>query len=475
MTGPLNRVFFIQVLLFGISIFMVLLAVFSFITVGNVKKSLIQEFKSNLQITANDISHKVLIAEENVKAVSSRSMMKTKLFDYHNGTFSLEQVREYSQPKFEEGVEVYNNLLYAARTDLNGTVISEYKPEYRGAETEEEGSPVFFDTEQGCNVLIRNIIVHNQTEIGVDEAAFYMNGFPGNNFKILQELSIKKDFIHDKRIKNYSFSFPVESTGFYLYAELNQNMLRNAQLSEIRIVLIESFLLLAVVIVISYFTILRLALGLNEKLQESNRSLNDALKTKDLLFDELHHRIKNNLAFITSYISLQQSWTDDKEIIHRNDQLINKLNAISIAYEMLRSGKEISSLFLGEYLYKLCRTVVDSSHVHGIRIESGRMDQVSMNSKTVITIGLLFSELVINSIKHAKNEEDLTITIGIKSNKDSVELSYEDDGKAFPGDMSIKGSGSFGMMIISSLAEQIHASVEYDFMRSKIIKFIVPV
>ncbi len=424
---------------------------------------------------ANNVTHKVLIAEENVKAVSSRSMIKIRLFDYHNGTLSLEQIREYTQPKFEEGVAVYSNIIYAARTDLNGTVIADYFPEARGAEADMERSPLFFQTENGCNVLIRNRIIHNQTEIGTDEAAFLMDRFPENDYRILQAVCVKEEFIHDKRMHQYSFSVPIGSTGFHLYAELNQEMLKEAQLSEIRLVLIESFLLFIVVIIISYFTILRLALGLNEKLQESNLNLNDALKGKDLLFKELHHRIKNNLAFITSYIRLQQSRTDDKEIIQKNDQLVNKINAISIAYEMLRNGDEISYLYLGDYLYKLCVTVVDSSHVQGVSIERSHTDQISMNSKKVITIGLLVSELVINSIKHAKGEEDLKITIGIKINQKNVELSYEDDGKAFPEDMSISGSESFGMLIISSLAKQIDASIEYNFMHSKLMKFIVPV
>ncbi len=476
-TRQLNRIFIIQIALFIFSIMIVSIFVTVIVVMERNERDSISEFKADLLIHAAEINYEILIIEEYVKAVSSRSMIKQKLYDYYTGHAALDELKKYTQPKYAEGAAVYKNLVYAFRTAADGSVIAGYFVSSPGPELDSAAGLKIFTRDNRTYTLIRNPIIHNGIEIGTDTGAFLLNEPAYDATHILQNVKIVDYEEGSNEIYKYSATAPVGETGYYLYAELNQQSWREGIKSVIKPVVIQAVLLFAVVILISYFTILKLVLGLSSKLKSANVELETALSEKDLLLRELQHRIKNNLAFIISYVTLQQTGSDGEELVQRNRKLISKIEAISTAYEMLQTEAAYSKLNLGDYLKKLCDTVVDSSDVPGVLIEDLFEKDLICDSKTAITIGLIYSELIVNSIKHAKIKDlELLITAGLTLGTDKlVCLIYEDNGKPYPADFDLHKSSSMGMLVITSLSDQIGAKMQFDFSVSKRILFLLDI
>lgn len=126
MSKRLYRIFLIQVVAFVLAILVIAFLMFHQIAVDNMEQRVISNYKSELLILAAEVNNKVLISQEKVKALSSRTMIRQQLFAYINGEISLAELRDYTQPKYRDGAAVYSNLLLARRTTLDGRVVAEY-------------------------------------------------------------------------------------------------------------------------------------------------------------------------------------------------------------------------------------------------------------------------------------------------------------------------------------------------------------
>ena len=77
---------------------------------------MIPSLSSELYVKANDLNYRITLARENVKALSSRSMLRNAFKTIIIAeNMSLDEIRIFSQDKFIEGALVYSNLLYAQR------------------------------------------------------------------------------------------------------------------------------------------------------------------------------------------------------------------------------------------------------------------------------------------------------------------------------------------------------------------------
>ncbi|MDC7225722.1 MAG: sensor histidine kinase [Spirochaetales bacterium] len=474
MKAPVNRIFTVQIILFAVSIFIASGLVFFRISVMHTENSLKNQLYSELALKANDLNYKVLFAQENVKALSSRTMIRTALYNYKTGIISLDEVRRYTQSKYAEGASVYNDILYARRLGPGGEIIADWMSVPPGDEVSEEAELSFFESEGGCNIFIRKRIIHQGTEVGTDEAAFFIGNFKVDSKSLLYSINIHDTDVQNLKMSDFKFSHPIGDTGFFLEAELNQKHLSSALRRELMAALIQAGILFAAVLVISYFTILRMTLSLISNLNTVNDQLTETLAERDVLFQELQHRVKNNLNFIISYINLQKMNIDNEELKNQNEQLAGKVEALSLVYEMLAKGGQFAELELGGYLEELCRKMVESSHEEDIRVVSDLQKELVVKSKIVITLGLIFSEFVVNTVKHAVVENELTITFGLEQDDCNIILYYEDDGKPFPDDVELNDGSSLGSLIVRSLVEQLRGSLEYDFRRSKRIDIIIP-
>ncbi len=199
--------------------------------------------------------------------------------------------------------------------------------------------------------------------------------------------------------------------------------------------------------------------------------LNRALETKNLLIQEIHHRVKNNLQIILSIIRLQELEVDDLKTRGKLTDLEYRINAIAKTYTMLLNSDDLEEVDMQAYIETLLIDISESYDQFKYRIDMVTDIDVTMPIKRSVYVGLIINELVTNSYKHAFENSPGTIMIKLKEEEKHYTLTVEDSGKGFEFDRERQ---NLGLKLIHTLVEnQLEGSIEMktDKHTKYIIKF----
>lgn len=428
------------------------------LSMNNMEKRVVSNFKSELEILAEEVHYKVLIAQQRVQALSSRTMIRNELYSYHNGEISLEEVQNYTQPKYSDGVEVYDNVLLAVRTDLKGTVIAKCGGNVIQSEYEYKDSTIdFLSSENGYNLLIRNKIVHKSSPIGYDTVVFKLNDIAKTKSAYLSGIQVITSHKSNDNLREYAFSVPLEDTNYFFHAKLKQSIVVEEQNTIRSQVLLLSALLIAAVLIVSYFTIFRLTFHLIKLRDELNAKLQQSLKYKDYLLKELNHRVKNNLNMVTSLINLK-----DSEIEPDISDIQHQIKAISLVHEKLHQQNDVERIEVKQYFQELLESVFSFTANRKIHIVNN-IENVSIPTKTAIPLGLVVNEIATNAIKYGYTaDEEGSFTMEFKQDEEHHQyfLTLSNTGNPFPQEVDIDNTNTLGLKLINSLVEQLDGTIE---------------
>lgn len=176
--------------------------------------------------------------------------------------------------------------------------------------------------------------------------------------------------------------------------------------------------------------------------------LNNELKQNELLLKELHHRVKNNMQFITSLYALKLNDNNDKEIQEKLYDVERKIHAMSIVHQMLYNQKNLVHIDAKKYFEKVLENIKNSFELENITFN---LDiNVSLDTEEAIYCGLIVNELVTNAIKHAFDGKQGIISIELHDFNSGILLKVSDNGKGV-----IKSDKlTFGQMMVESLAQE---------------------
>ncbi|MDM5272025.1 hypothetical protein PGH07_07525 [Sulfurovum sp. zt1-1] len=196
------------------------------------------------------------------------------------------------------------------------------------------------------------------------------------------------------------------------------------------------------------------------EVEEKTKQLSEALKTKELLLQEVHHRVKNNLQILFSLIKLQ------KESIQNNDHqsilndIGNRVNAIAKSYEMLTLDEHLDQIDMKLYMESLAHNLYQSFISKGKNIAIDIDVDVTLSIKEAVYIGLVANEIITNSHKYAFDEGGGKIFITFHQNNGRYRLVIEDNGKGF--DLKSEMS-SLGLKLINILVlDQLQGELSID-------------
>lgn len=197
---------------------------------------------------------------------------------------------------------------------------------------------------------------------------------------------------------------------------------------------------------------------INSELQEQNSKVALQNEEKTVMLREIHHRVKNNLQVITSLLRLQSGEIEDPESKEKFDETIHRVISMALIHERMYKSENLSKIDLQGYVQSLSEELIQSYMVQKkIELEINcEIDQVA--SKSLVSIALIFNELISNSIKHAFHETEVgKIEIEIlKLENQTILINYHDNGKW----NAASKKGSFGLELIETLCEQLSGSME---------------
>lgn len=219
------------------------------------------------------------------------------------------------------------------------------------------------------------------------------------------------------------------------------------------------YVLVAVVMLISVSFIVGKLSDLYKKTRAQEKKIDRALKDKRLLLRELHHRVKNNLNIMASFIYLQAesvSGDEAKKVLQETHTRI--LSMMDIYNELYRSDV-YAHVNTGAYLQNITR-IYENPNLHLFT----EVEDIFLDSETAVSLGLIINELITNAIKYAF-PEDTQGTISIRlvtSTEKEVELTVTDDGVGIPEDFTIDKAKSFGFSLITTLSAQVGGSLSIE-------------
>ena len=186
---------------------------------------------------------------------------------------------------------------------------------------------------------------------------------------------------------------------------------------------------------------------LKELVDEKTVKLQQSLHEKDLLYQELNHRVKNNLQMILALIKLQISKTYVQQTKEELEVTKNRINSISTLYEKLNINNAEHNLSTLEYT----QSVVQSFSPNFAKdIYLHYAIEYDLNVDSLVYYGLILNELVTNAMKYAfdvSTLEEKIITISLKKNEQLICLSIVDNGRGY----QEKREGSLGLEIVNTL------------------------
>lgn len=195
-------------------------------------------------------------------------------------------------------------------------------------------------------------------------------------------------------------------------------------------------------------------------LKEKQKFIGKSLKEKETLLKEIHHRVKNNLAMISSMLELQIMQSSDESAINalRDSQL--RIRSIAMIHEKLYQSESLNTINFDIHLKELVQTIQHTySEAGGNIVVSFDLDSVSLDIQQVIPCSLIVNEVVVNSFKHAfANRTKGNLEISLHNKNSTVDLKIADDGNGLPENFDVYEQQSLGMTLIQALTGQLEGT-----------------
>jgi len=198
------------------------------------------------------------------------------------------------------------------------------------------------------------------------------------------------------------------------------------------------------------------------QLVENELELKSLLDQKQVLLQEVHHRVKNNLAVLSALLEIQISGLKNEEAINVLEDTQMRIFSIAKVHEHLYNQKNLNEIGLNDYVKELVSKISDTIVGENILPEFHLdIDPVQLSLDQSITCGLLLNELITNSIKYAfEPGEKARIDIQIKLIGELVSIKYKDYGKGIDQEKDFFRDGNFGAKVIQIFLKQLKAEWE---------------
>jgi len=198
--------------------------------------------------------------------------------------------------------------------------------------------------------------------------------------------------------------------------------------------------------------------------KRDEQALQKLVKQKEVLMRELQHRTKNSLALVSSLLGLEKENLSDPRAREIFSKTRSRIGSIASMYERLSDSVDYGNIHLHLYVREISETVFRSFAPETGRIKlKTKLDDMTLDPKRAVSVGLILNELVLNSLKYAFPADGTgEISIELKKADNRIVLVIEDNGVGFPMDFNIKNAASTGLSIIRILTEQLEGEMKFQ-------------
>ena len=205
------------------------------------------------------------------------------------------------------------------------------------------------------------------------------------------------------------------------------------------------------------------------QLQDRTNDLTSSLRERDLLLQEVHHRVKNNLQLISALINMQARRLSGEPRAALSE-CKRRVEAIGLIHEKLYHSRSYAQVPFSDYLRSLTSNLMHASEISEAQVQLDcQCDTVVLPVDKAISCGLLLNELLTHALQHASQCEGATLKIELRALAGArVQLMVREP--ALPeGVVAELNSGRLGLQLVSMLTEQLEGTLESDLDQGRTI------
>lgn len=204
---------------------------------------------------------------------------------------------------------------------------------------------------------------------------------------------------------------------------------------------------------------------LEQRVAERTKELRNNLREREVLLQEVHHRVKNNLQIISSLMNLQIRQVGDSAARSALLDCKGRIEAIALVHDRLYQSDDYANVPFSDYAESFVNAVFRATGVGGGRIRAKmQVSAIDLPVDTAISVGLIINELVTNAIKHAfpdGREGSIYVVLAPHGNH-QIRLSVRDTGIGLASGKAESDTESLGMMLVNTLVEQLEAQLHVE-------------
>lgn len=202
--------------------------------------------------------------------------------------------------------------------------------------------------------------------------------------------------------------------------------------------------------------------------KQSEARLNQSLREKETLLQEIHHRVKNNLQVISSLLDLQSLRIQDPVMLAIFQESQHRVRAMALIHEKLYQNHDLNRINLADYIQTLTAYLFQSYNTDNrVALHLNLDHTITLDVSLAIPCGLIINELVTNALKHGfPNGYRGVIQLQLyRTPTNFLHLMIANDGATFPQNLDLRHTSSLGLQLVNSLVQQLKGTLQLDQQR----------
>ncbi|WP_182482103.1 sensor histidine kinase [Henriciella barbarensis] len=196
------------------------------------------------------------------------------------------------------------------------------------------------------------------------------------------------------------------------------------------------------------------------RIAERDSSLRTAIATRDSAVKEIHHRVKNNLQIVASFLNLQRRQVSDPAARNVISAARHRIDALSIVHQTLYQHERLETVHMHPFLDALLSHLSGALGMDEIRVTIEQdIADIDRPADDAIPIALFLLEAVTNAMKYAFDENGGTILVKLQEDGEDIVLSVIDDGVGEQEQEDAPKSTGLGARLMTAFAKQLRAEM----------------
>ncbi|MEO8097446.1 MAG: histidine kinase dimerization/phosphoacceptor domain -containing protein [Acidobacteriota bacterium] len=197
---------------------------------------------------------------------------------------------------------------------------------------------------------------------------------------------------------------------------------------------------------------------------QDDKRLKASLLEKEVLLEEVHHRVKNNLQVVSSLLGLQARSIADLQTRKKLQESQHRVQSMALLHECLYQSEDLARIDFADYLEKLTAQLFQSYGASGRVHLKMNLAKLHLDMDAAVPCGLIVNELLSNTLKYgfpAGRRGEVLVELSQPA-PETAQLTVTDNGVGLPADFDWTTSRTLGLRLVRTLAQQLGAEVEHS-------------